>query len=112
MSLINKFECDMITYFCHYLLTQNYKPEQITILTLYAAQSLEIKSSITEYEKAFLKPIRVFTVDNYQGEENDIIILSLVRSNNENKIGFLKIPNRVNVALSRAKKGMYIFGNS
>ena len=44
--------------------------------------------------------------------ENEIIILSLVRSNKENKIGFLKIPNRVNVALSRAKKGMYIFGNS
>uniref|UniRef100_A0AC34GED5 DNA2/NAM7 helicase-like C-terminal domain-containing protein n=1 Tax=Panagrolaimus sp. ES5 TaxID=591445 RepID=A0AC34GED5_9BILA len=51
-------------------------------------------------------------VDNYQGEENDIIILSLVRSNNpENKIGFLKTPNRVCVALSRAKLGLYVLCN-
>jgi helicase required for RNAi-mediated heterochromatin assembly 1 len=52
------------------------------------------------------------SVDNYQGEENDIIILSLVRSNSENKIGFLKISNRVCVALSRARQGLFIFGNS
>ena len=52
------------------------------------------------------------TVDNYQGEENDIIILSLVRSNAKNNIGYLKISNRVNVGLSRAKHGMFIFGNS
>lgn len=51
-------------------------------------------------------------VDNYQGEENDIILLSLVRSNADNNIGFLKISNRVCVALSRAREGLYIFGNS
>lgn len=50
-------------------------------------------------------------VDKYQGEENDIILLSLVRSNEEGKIGFLKTENRVCVALSRAKKGLYIVGN-
>ena len=51
-------------------------------------------------------------MDNYQGEENDIIILSLVRSNNENNIGFLKNSNRVCVALSRARQGLFIFGNA
>ena len=45
--------------------------------------------------------------DNYQGEENDIIILSLVRSNAEKKIGFLKIHNRICVALSRARCGPF-----
>jgi superfamily I DNA and/or RNA helicase len=50
-------------------------------------------------------------VDNYQGEENNIILLSLVRSNMRNQIGFLKNENRVCVALSRAKHGMFIIGN-
>ncbi|KAL3693267.1 hypothetical protein R1sor_006918 [Riccia sorocarpa] len=61
---------------------------------------------------------RVTSVDNFQGEEADIIILSLVRSNDietnegEGTIGFLKTSNRICVALTRAKKGMYIFGNA
>lgn len=51
-------------------------------------------------------------MDSYQGEENDIVILSLTRSNEEGKIGFLANINRVCVALSRAKYGFYMFGNS
>lgn len=47
--------------------------------------------------------VLVSTVDGYQGEENDIVILSLVRSNDDNNIGFLKTDNRVCVALSRAR---------
>lgn len=58
-----------------------------------------------------LAQIKVQTVDNYQGEENDIILLSIVRSNKSRKIGYLKIENRINVALSRARIGMFIFGN-
>lgn len=49
------------------------------------------------------RDVRVTVVDNFQGEENDIILLSLVRSNDENKIGFLRTDNRICVALSRAK---------
>ena len=59
-----------------------------------------------------IRSVRVTTVDNYQGEENDIIILSLVRNNHQDQIGFLKASNRVCVALSRAKQGLYIFGNA
>ncbi len=59
-----------------------------------------------------MKAIRITTVDNYQGEENDIILLSLVRSNVRDEIGFLKVSNRVCVALSRARCGMYLFGNA
>ncbi|EFJ36065.1 hypothetical protein SELMODRAFT_438270 [Selaginella moellendorffii] len=61
---------------------------------------------------------RVSSVDEFQGEENTIILLSLVRSNiipdkeSAGKIGFLNIANRVNVALSRARQGLYIFGNA
>jgi helicase required for RNAi-mediated heterochromatin assembly 1 len=54
----------------------------------------------------------VFTVDSYQGEENDIILLSLVRSNDSLGIGFLESRNRLVVALSRARRGLYLFGNA
>jgi len=47
--------------------------------------------------------VRVSTVDGYQGEENEIVLLSLVRSNRDGDIGFLKTNNRLCVALSRAK---------
>ncbi len=55
--------------------------------------------------------VKCVVVDKYQGEENDIVLLSLVRSNKEGKIGFLGVSNRICVALSRAKKGLYLTGN-
>ena len=63
-----------------------------------------------EKDQAFRR-VRLTTVDNFQGEENDIILLSLVRSNKNEKVGFIKIENRACVALSRAKKGFYCVGN-
>lgn len=58
-----------------------------------------------------LKTIRVATVDNFQGEEAKIIVISMVRSNPQRDCGFLKTSNRINVLLSRAQHGMYIIGN-
>jgi superfamily I DNA and/or RNA helicase len=55
--------------------------------------------------------VRIATIDNFQGEENKIIIVSLVRSNPRKIPGFLKVENRVNVLLSRAKHGLYLIGN-
>jgi len=55
--------------------------------------------------------MKITVVDNYQGEESDIILLSLVRSNENGNVGFLKTVNRICVALSRAKYGLYIMGN-
>ncbi len=52
------------------------------------------------------------TIDNFQGEESDVVIVSLVRNNDRNNIGFLKVFNRANVMLSRAKHGMYLLGNA
>ncbi|KAL8662329.1 MAG: hypothetical protein Q9202_004787 [Teloschistes flavicans] len=59
-----------------------------------------------------LNTLRVATVDNFQGEEAKVIILSFVRSNAERKCGFLRTTNRINVALSRAQHGMYIIGDA
>ena len=56
--------------------------------------------------------LRVATVDNFQGEEARVVILSTVRSNSEDRVGFLKTPNRINVACSRARDGFYIIGNA
>lgn len=58
-----------------------------------------------------LNGMKIQNVDNYQGEESDIILLSLVRSNETGAVGFLKTENRICVALSRAKEGLYIMGN-
>lgn len=59
------------------------------------------------------KCIRVSTIDNYQGEEAKVVIISLVRnfSSQKGTIGFLRTSNRINVLLSRAQHGMYILGN-
>lgn len=56
--------------------------------------------------------MQVVTVDSYQGEENTVILLSLVRSNSQGTIGFLGVENRICVALSRAKSGFYLFGDA
>ncbi|RVD83717.1 uncharacterized protein DFL_005496 [Arthrobotrys flagrans] len=56
--------------------------------------------------------VRIATIDNFQGEEADVVIISLVRSNKEHQCGFLKTSNRINVLLSRAKWGMYIIGDA
>ncbi|KAF5855487.1 hypothetical protein ETB97_009110 [Aspergillus alliaceus] len=59
-----------------------------------------------------LQALRVATIDNFQGEEAKVVVISLVRSNSQNRCGFLRTPNRINVLLSRAQHGMYIIGNS
>ncbi|CAL1285237.1 unnamed protein product [Larinioides sclopetarius] len=107
-SKINVHEANFMLRFCKYLIMQGYKSSQITVLTTYSGQLSEFKKSPLI---SALPGIRFTVVDNYQGEENDIILISFVRSNEEGQIGFLKISNRVCVALSRARKGLYCIGN-
>ncbi|PNH08303.1 NFX1-type zinc finger-containing protein 1 [Tetrabaena socialis] len=56
--------------------------------------------------------VRVATIDNYQGEEADVVVASLVRSNAAGSVGFLREPERINVLLSRARHGMLLIGNA
>lgn len=114
LSRFNVHEADMITAFFTYVVLNGIEPPQITILTFYNGQrkvilqKLRRQPELAHYGTKF----NVFTVDSYQGEENDIILLSLVRSNIHHNIGFLENKNRAVVSLSRARRGMYIFGNS
>ncbi|XP_078367699.1 uncharacterized protein LOC144651634 isoform X2 [Oculina patagonica] len=107
-SYSNPHEADFLVAFCSYLLLQGYSRSQITILTMYTGQLLLLQEKMP---KRLFGGVRVCAVDNFQGEENDIILLSLVRSNSEHRIGFLSESNRICVALSRARQGFYCIGN-
>ena len=85
----------------------------IGIISPYRAQVQYLKKLIKKYE--FFKPYRrlisVNTVDGFQGQERDVILISLVRSNDEGQIGFLKDLRRMNVAMTRARMKLIILGN-
>mgnify|MGYP001050634320 FL=1 len=106
-SKVNEFEADFSAALAKYLLQQGYRPEEITILAGYKGQVMHIRSVLM---RAQIGDVRVSSVDDFQGEENKIIILSLVRNNKDRSLGFLAIANRVTVALSRARDGLYILG--
>ncbi|CAG0921345.1 unnamed protein product [Notodromas monacha] len=108
-SMQNKWEAEYLLALCQYLLQQGIDSGRITILSPYSRQIRNLSEHREQYP--LTKHVYITTVDNFQGEECDIILLSLVRSNDDNVIGFLGNMNRVNVALSRAKHGLYIVGN-
>lgn len=109
-SRFNLFESKLSIHLCNYIIKQGYKPEEVTILTTYNGQTERIQQDLrTDFPD--LSQVKVKTVDNFQGEESNIVILNLVRSNNENAIGYLTLKNRICVALSRARFGFYMIGN-
>ncbi|RFN53836.1 nfx1-type zinc finger-containing protein 1 [Fusarium flagelliforme] len=138
----NRWETNMATALVRHLVRQGeYRAEDIALLTPYTGQLQQLRTALSsDFEiclgdrdreqlsheefiddasskkpiekKKLLKTIRLATVDNFQGEEAKIIIVSLVRSNAERQVGFLRTENRINVLLSRAKHGMYLIGNA
>lgn len=111
MSSYNQNEAEMIAGFVEYLCYNGVDADEITVLTFYNGQRKKILKLLRERPTFAERRFNVVTVDSYQGEENDVVILSLVRSNDRGQIGFLGISNRVCVALSRARNGFYLFGN-
>lgn len=103
---------------CEKIITRFFKagvtPKQIGIITPYEGQRSYIVSSMQAngtLKKELYKEIEVASVDAFQGREKDYIVLSCVRSNDHQGIGFLNDPRRLNVALTRAKYGVVILGN-
>jgi hypothetical protein len=139
-SKSNGYEVDLCLAIAKYLLQQGYRPGRLAILTPYLGQLKEVVRRVKEEmadTTAFLnerdcrdleeledndrmeersefgvQSLRCSSIDNFQGEEADIVLITLVRSNKHGHIGFLKEAQRVNVLMSRARIGMIIIGNS
>ena len=86
----------------------------IGVICMYSGQKrqIEIAWSRRPFDPRFRRLVRIDTVDAYQGKENAIVILSLVRNNPTGAAGHVGIPNRCNVAVSRAKERLVIVGDS
>lgn len=133
---VNPFEVDMVVGIAKYIIQQGqYSAEQITILTPYLGQLSLIRKKLQQtkigsyisdqdfgdlarqdlndhIERQNDSTIRIATVDNFQGEESEVVIISLVRSNPQGgRIGFLASEERINVLFSRAREGMFVVGN-
>jgi len=134
-SKTNDFEAQMTLKCVKYLAQQGYGSNQIVVLTpylgqlrlLYDALQTEndpVLNDLDSYDlvraglmpqataKASRTQLRVSTIDNYQGEESDIVVGSLTRSNSRGDIGFLSSPERLNVLISRARDGIVLIGNA
>ena len=131
----NAWEAAMVLKIVRYMAQQGYGTAQQVVLTPYLGQLNLLKKELEkgfdpvlndidsfELIKAGLmspatasiskRKIRLSTVDTFQGEESDIVIASLTRSNSSGDIGFMIAPERLNVLLSRARKALIIIGNS
>lgn len=102
-SAYNNSEATFVTNLAN-LLSRSL-PEEISIgiITAYIRQSKEIEEKLIKKDR-----VQVYTIDSAQGLERDVIIFSVTRSND---LGFLKNAQRLNVALTRAKRAMFICGN-
>lgn len=113
-SYLNRTEASNVEKIVTRFFKAGIKPEQIGIVTPYEGQRSYIVSSMQtngSLRKELYKEVEVASVDAFQGREKDYIILSCVRSNEHQGIGFLSDPRRLNVALTRAKYGLVVIGN-
>ncbi|XP_052204545.1 uncharacterized protein LOC127809631 isoform X2 [Diospyros lotus] len=84
----------------------------IGVVSPYAAQVVAIQDKLgKKYEKLDGFTVKVKTIDGFQGGEEDVVVISTVRSNNTGSVGFLSSPQRTNVALTRARHCLWILGN-
>jgi len=131
----NLYEANMVWKIVRYLGQQGYGTENIVVLTPYLGQLRELRevlkndtdpvlNDLDSYDlvraglmtesaaRLTRKPIRMATIDNYQGEESDIVVISLTRSNKNHDIGFMAAQERLTVLLSRARNAMILIGNA
>lgn len=131
----NQFEAEMVLKCVKYLAQQGYGSEHIVVLTPYLGQLRLLQEVLskendpvlndldtadliraglvpTSNNKQHRRKLRLACIDNYQGEESDIVIATLTRSNTKCDIGFMSAPERINVLLSRARNALIIIGNS
>ena len=113
-SYLNRTEASNVEKIITRFFKAGVQPNDIGIITPYEGQRSYVVSSMQStgsFKKENYKEIEVASVDAFQGREKDFIVLSCVRSNDHQGIGFLSDPRRLNVALTRAKYGLVILGN-
>ena len=115
VSRINQHEAEMTCSLVAYLVQCGVSKQSIAVLTPYKGQLLLIRKmlsrSLLSRNPSDQNSVRLSTVDRFQGDEEDIIICSLV-VDEKSKTGFVKLANRMIVLLSRARLGLYILGNT
>ncbi|EPS71258.1 hypothetical protein M569_03501, partial [Genlisea aurea] len=113
-SYLNRTEAANVEKIVTTFLKSGIIPSQIGVITPYEGQRAYIVNYMSRngaLRQQLYKEIEVASVDSFQGREKDYIILSCVRSNEHQGIGFLNDPRRLNVALTRARYGIVILGN-
>lgn len=114
-SYLNRTEAASVEKLVSMYLRNGIMPDQIGVITPYEGQRVYIINHMVRngtLRSELYKDIEVASVDSFQGREKDFIIVSCVRSNEQQGIGFLKDPRRLNVAMTRAKYGLVIIGNA
>ncbi|MGB0915450.1 MAG: AAA domain-containing protein [Crocinitomicaceae bacterium] len=101
-SLMNEGELDLVRKVIE---TENLENEKLAIISPYSGQ-------VQLAKEQFDSKVRISTIDSFQGQEKEVVILSLVRSNSDAIIGFLKDYRRMNVAMTRAKQKLIVIGDS
>jgi rubredoxin len=82
----------------------------MAVIAMYAEQVERLRQALGR--RKFKRPVKIDTVDSFEGREEDLVVISLVRSNERGRIGFLRVPNRLNVAISRARRLVACIGDS
>jgi ATP-dependent RNA/DNA helicase IGHMBP2 len=106
-SLRNEGEAELVVSRVRALLAAGLQPEQVGVITPYRAQAALIREHLLEFEA-----LEIDTVDAFQGREKEVILVSLVRSNANQTIGFLEDLRRINVAITRARRHLFVVGDS
>jgi regulator of nonsense transcripts 1 len=114
-SYLNRTEAAMVEKIVTHLLKAGATPDALGVITPYEGQRAYIVNYMQRngsLRTQLYKEIEVASVDSFQGREKEFIILSFVRSNDHQGIGFLNDPRRLNVALTRARCGLVLIGNA
>ena len=113
-SYLNRGEAYAVEKIVTHLLQNGIAPEEIGVVTPYEGQRAYVVNYLTRtgvLHPSIYQEVEVASVDAFQGREKQYIIVTCVRSNDRQGIGFLNDPRRLNVALTRAKLGLMIVGN-
>ncbi|HTF82480.1 MAG TPA: AAA domain-containing protein [Cytophagales bacterium] len=112
--LLLKYLDDLITHIEYDGTEKVGEQINIGIISPYRGQVQFLKEHMLAYENIskYLQFIDIHSIDGFQGQERDVILISLVRSNDKGEVGFLADTRRMNVALTRAKRKLVVFGDS